>query len=197
METLDTLPLHPDRPERPFHFEVVLSPYPARGPAAFVVLLWKEDGSPPPVAPPPRDPELSVDLFDFIGALNGRIQGPAGGRAIEGIVNELLRQRYQEGDDDPRSPGEVFGPLADTIPVFAPKSYFGNLGAGSGAVELAASALALRAGRLPRTLNYETPDPACGLAVTRNDTTPPGRAFLNLSVTPQGQAAVLCLAAVD
>jgi FAD/FMN-containing dehydrogenase len=112
METLDTLPLHPDRPERPFHFEVVLSPYPGRGPAAFVVLLWKEDAAPPPVAPPPRDPELSVDLFDFLGALNGMIKGPAGGMAIEGLVNELLRQRYEEREDPPRFPGEVFGPTA-------------------------------------------------------------------------------------
>jgi 3-oxoacyl-[acyl-carrier-protein] synthase II len=99
--------------------------------------------------------------------------------------------------DEARAIREAFGPLADTVPVFAPKSYFGNLGAGSGAVELAASVLALRAGRLPRTLNFETPDPACGLAVTRDDRSPPGRTFLNLSVTPQGQAAVLCLAAVD
>jgi hypothetical protein len=114
METLDTLPLHPDRPERPFHFEVVLSPYPARRPAAFVVLLWKEDAAPPPIAPPPRDPELSVDLFDFIGALNGRIAGGAGGRAIEALVNELLRQRYEEGEAEPRFPGEVFGPT--TLP---------------------------------------------------------------------------------
>jgi FAD/FMN-containing dehydrogenase len=114
IETLDTVPLHPDRPERPFHFEVVLSPYPARGRAAFVVLMWKEDGNPPPIAPPPRDPELSVDLFDFLGALNGRIRGPVGGRAIEGLVNELLRQRYEERDDDPRFPGEVFGPT--TLP---------------------------------------------------------------------------------
>jgi FAD/FMN-containing dehydrogenase len=114
IETLETLPLHPDRPERPFHFEVVLSPYPAPGRAAFVVLMWKEDAEPPPIAPPPRDPELSVDLFDFIGALNGIIRGPVGGLVIEALVNELLRQRYQERDDDPRFPGEVFGPT--TLP---------------------------------------------------------------------------------
>ncbi len=110
IETLDTLPLHPDRPARPFHFEVVLSPYPARGRTAFVVLLWKEDAYPPPTAPPPQDPELSGDVFDFIGALNGRIAGPTGGQVIEAVVNELLRQRYEERDEAPRSPGEVFGP---------------------------------------------------------------------------------------
>jgi 3-oxoacyl-[acyl-carrier-protein] synthase II len=43
-------------------------------------------------------------------------------------------------------------------------------------------------------LNYESPDPACPLAVVTNDQTSPGRSFLNLSVTPQGQAAVLYVA---
>ena len=38
---------------------------------------------------------------------------------------------------------------ADEVPVTAPKSYFGNLGAGGGVVELAASVLALREGREP------------------------------------------------
>jgi 3-oxoacyl-[acyl-carrier-protein] synthase II len=61
-------------------------------------------------------------------------------------------------------------------------------------VELIASVLALREGRLPRVLNYQTPDPACPLAVVTNDNTPAGRSFLNLSVTPQGQAAVLYVA---
>ncbi len=99
--------------------------------------------------------------------------------------------------EEARAIHEVFGPAADKVPVAALKSYFGNLGAGSGAVELIASVLALKADHLPRTLNYETPDPACGLAVTRDDKTPAGRSFLNLSVTPQGQAAVLCVAAVS
>jgi len=89
----------------------------------------------------------------------------------------------------------VFGSRIDTLPVIAPKSYFGNLGAGSGVVELICSILAMRAGRLPRVLNYQTPDPACPLAVVQNDNTPAGRCFLNLNVTPQGQAAVLCVAA--
>jgi 3-oxoacyl-[acyl-carrier-protein] synthase II len=99
--------------------------------------------------------------------------------------------------EEARAIGQVFGPLAKSVPVTAPKSYFGNLGAGSGVVELAASVLALGEGRLPRVLNYETPDPECPLAVVRDDSTPAGRSFLKLSVTPQGQAAVLYVAAVD
>jgi 3-oxoacyl-[acyl-carrier-protein] synthase II len=99
--------------------------------------------------------------------------------------------------DEARAIREVFGAAADNVPVTAIKSYFGNLGAGSGAVELIASVLALREGRLPRVLNFETPDPACPLRIANDDKTPAGRTFLNLSVTPQGQAAVLCVAAVD
>jgi 3-oxoacyl-[acyl-carrier-protein] synthase II len=99
--------------------------------------------------------------------------------------------------DEARAIREVFGAAADTVPVFALKSYFGNLGAGSGTIELMASLLAIREGRLPRVLNYETPDPAIGLRVVADDKTPTGKTFLSLSVTPQGQAAVLCVAAID
>ncbi|MGA2258580.1 MAG: beta-ketoacyl synthase N-terminal-like domain-containing protein, partial [Thermoguttaceae bacterium] len=84
---------------------------------------------------------------------------------------------------------ETFGPRARTLPVVAAKSYFGNLGAGSGMVELIASLLALRAGSLFPTLNYETADAECPIHVVRDNATPAGKRFINLSVTPQGQAS--------
>jgi 3-oxoacyl-[acyl-carrier-protein] synthase II len=99
--------------------------------------------------------------------------------------------------DEARAIRAVFGAAADNVPVTALKSYFGNLGAGSGVVELIASVLALREGRLPRVLNYKIPDPVCLLPVAADDGQPSGRSFLNLSVTPQGQAAVLCVAACE
>jgi 3-oxoacyl-[acyl-carrier-protein] synthase II len=114
-----------------------------------------------------------------------------------GHINAHGLSTTERDVDEARAIREVFGPLADQLPVTAPKSYFGNLGAGSAVVELIASVLALREGRLPRVLNYETPDPACPLAVVTHDTTPAGHSFLKLSVTPQGQAAVLFVAAAD
>ncbi len=84
---------------------------------------------------------------------------------------------------------EVFGSRARTLPVVAAKSYFGNLGAGSGMVELIASLLAVRAGTLFPTLNYETPDAACPIHVVRDHCTPAGKRFINVNVTPQGQAS--------
>jgi 3-oxoacyl-[acyl-carrier-protein] synthase II len=77
------------------------------------------------------------------------------------------------------------------VPVVAAKSYFGNLGAGSGVVELVASLLAMQQGHLFPVLNFETPDPACPISVVRSHEIPAGQTMLNLSVTPQGQASVV------
>jgi 3-oxoacyl-[acyl-carrier-protein] synthase II len=80
------------------------------------------------------------------------------------------------------------------VPVTAAKSYFGNLGAASGLIELVASVLALRHKRLFPVLNYQTPDPACDVNVVRA-AGDPGQSFLNVSVTPQGQATAVMVRA--
>jgi 3-oxoacyl-[acyl-carrier-protein] synthase II len=87
----------------------------------------------------------------------------------------------------------VFGERTTRLPVTAAKSYFGNLGAGSGLVELIASLMALANKRLFAVLNYETPDPRCDLAVSRNSGDPGGN-FISTSVTPQGQASAVMVA---
>jgi 3-oxoacyl-[acyl-carrier-protein] synthase II len=100
----------------------------------------------------------------------------------------------RSGDaDEAAAIREVFGPHADKLPVTAVKSYFGNLGAGSGLVELAASALALQHDRLFAILNYETSDPDCPIAAVTNGDARPGDGFMKLSVTPQGQASALVI----
>jgi 3-oxoacyl-[acyl-carrier-protein] synthase II len=84
---------------------------------------------------------------------------------------------------------EVFNGHADKVPVTAAKSYFGNLGAGSGLVELIASTLALVHRQLFPVLHCDTPDPECGLNVVHGSPGNPGDSFLNLSVTRQAQAS--------
>ena len=64
----------------------------------------------------------------------------------------------------------TFGSDILHTPVTALKSYFGYADAGSGALELAGSLLALKHGELPATLNYETPDPDCRLNVIHDGT---------------------------
>ncbi len=93
--------------------------------------------------------------------------------------------------DETRAIREVFGPLADRVPVVAAKSYFGNLGAASGLIELIASLLAMEQGNLFATLNYETPDPDCALQVVTDASQNPGQTVLNVNVTPQGQASAI------
>ena len=83
----------------------------------------------------------------------------------------------------------VLGCRENDIPVTAAKSYFGNLGAGSGMVELIAGILALRHGWLFPVLNHETPDPQCPVVLAKDEISDPGKSFVNLSVTPQGQAS--------
>ncbi|HEX3872492.1 MAG TPA: beta-ketoacyl-[acyl-carrier-protein] synthase family protein [Pirellulales bacterium] len=91
--------------------------------------------------------------------------------------------------DEWRAISAVFGPAASDVPVTAAKSYFGNLGAASGTVELIAGVMALAHGRLFPILNYQTPDPECPVRAVRSVDTSSGESFLNLSVTPQGQAS--------
>ena len=82
------------------------------------------------------------------------------------------------------------------VPVTAPKSVFGHLGAGGGVVELAASVLGLERGLVPPTINYESPDPACPVSVVHGAPLAgrPGTAVaVNLCTT--GQAAAVVVAA--
>ena len=51
------------------------------------------------------------------------------------------------------------------VPVFAPLSRFGNMGAASGVAELACTLLALKHGKLPGTLNHAAPYPGCPITV--------------------------------
>ena len=97
-------------------------------------------------------------------------------------------------EEESRAIQAVFGDRAGKLPVTAAKSYFGNLGAGSGVVELIASVLALKNQRLFKVLNYETPDPKCPLNVCRTDENP-GTSCLNINVTPQGQASAVLVRA--
>jgi 3-oxoacyl-[acyl-carrier-protein] synthase II len=87
--------------------------------------------------------------------------------------------------------GQVFAARSTPLPVTAAKGYFGNLGAGSGMVELIASLLAMQHDQLFPILNYTTPDPECLVAAVRNGDGQPGASFINLSVTPQGQASAV------
>ncbi len=146
---------------------------------------------------------------DGKGYLNG-----AGGTGLVRAIQAALRQAQIEPreighinadgkstkrDDlvEARAYHRALGDSAETIPVTGLKSYFGNFDAGSGAVELAGSLLALRHRVVPFTLNYETPDPSCRLNVIHHE---PHRlknlTALSVNRTAMGQSAAAIIRAL-
>ena len=81
------------------------------------------------------------------------------------------------------------------VPVTAPKSFLGNSGAGSGAIELAISLLGMEQGVVPPTLNYERPDPDCPVEVVTELQPTRSQTVLALNHKLTGQAVALVVEA--
>jgi 3-oxoacyl-[acyl-carrier-protein] synthase II len=62
----------------------------------------------------------------------------------------------------------VFGDEAKQVNVSSTKSATGHMLGAAGAVEFIVSVLAVREGKVPPTINYQTPDPECDLNYTPN-----------------------------
>jgi nodulation protein E len=86
----------------------------------------------------------------------------------------------------------VFGAHADRLRVSSTKSMHGHTLGAAGAIEAAATLLALRNGILPPTANFNQPDPACDLDVVPNIARPAALEFaLSNSFAFGGLNAVL------
>ncbi|MHB1035308.1 MAG: beta-ketoacyl-[acyl-carrier-protein] synthase family protein [Pirellulales bacterium] len=84
--------------------------------------------------------------------------------------------------------------VVSRTPVTAPKSFFGNLGAAGGAVEMAASVLGFEPGLVPHTLNYQHPDPSCPVNVVHGEPWTARPTALVVNRNAFGQAAAVVLA---
>jgi 3-oxoacyl-[acyl-carrier-protein] synthase II len=96
--------------------------------------------------------------------------------------------------EDDRIEARAIQAVTPDVPVVAPKSYFGNLGAAGGAMEMAVSVLAAGAGIVPATLNYHRPDPECPIQVISGEplrTSKPGALLVNRTAAGQAVAVVL------
>lgn len=155
-----------------------------------------------------RGAKILGRVLGFAFAFEPRRPGsPWSGLAIRRAIRESLRTAglaprevghvnahgVSTVEDDIAEAQAISDELSE-VPVTAPKSFFGNLAAGTGAVELAATLLGFLHGEVPMTLNYERPDPRCPVNVVRDSlrNRPPTAVVLNHSRT--GQAVSLVVA---
>ncbi|MCA1561040.1 MAG: beta-ketoacyl-[acyl-carrier-protein] synthase family protein [Acidobacteria bacterium] len=87
------------------------------------------------------------------------------GRALEeiGYVNFHGTSTVLNDAVESRCVRELFGPIADRVPGSSTKSMIGHPQGASGAAGIVTTALALREGFLPPTINQQNPDPDCDL----------------------------------
>jgi 3-oxoacyl-[acyl-carrier-protein] synthase II len=153
-----------------------------------------------------RGARVYAEVVGFGAAFDARDSGAGLARAIDaalsqaGVGPEDIDHVNAHGISTPegdiwesRGLQQVFAGLRQPVSVFAPKSYFGNLGAASGTTELVASLLAARQGTLPATLNFEAPDPLCPMQVATSVRALIKPHFLKVGFTEMGQcAAIVC-----
>lgn len=84
----------------------------------------------------------------------------------------------------------VFGPPQSQPPVTTAKGHFGNLGAGGGMVETIASLKTLGDKLFP-ILNCDAAAEDCPINACVDASTPAGNQFINVNITPQGQASAI------
>jgi 3-oxoacyl-[acyl-carrier-protein] synthase II len=151
-----------------------------------------------------RGAKVYAEVVGFGAAFDRNLNGDGLARAVRAALNDAgigpeeldhvnahgLATRTADAWEA-RGLQEVFGSTG-VPPVFAPKSYLGNLGAAGGTTELAASVLGLEHDIVPPTLNYEEPDPACAVPVVAREPRPVTKPYvLKVGFTQMGQSAAL------
>lgn len=138
---------------------------------------------------------------------------PRPGTALDNVLRQALRTSQLSPDEighvhahglgtrsgdreEAQAIQKVFVERSSAVPVVAAKSYFGNLGAAGGLVEMLASLFAVQEGQLFPILNYETPDPECPVRAVRAREAPSAGTFINVNVSPQGQASAVVVKAL-
>ncbi|MDB4416508.1 beta-ketoacyl-[acyl-carrier-protein] synthase family protein [bacterium] len=151
-----------------------------------------------------RDANILAEVVGYGSSAVGK--APNGDFLKQAFVNVL---RAALGDADPKTIGhihahglgtqecdrqeaeairEVFGEPAEQPPVTTAKGHMGNLGAGGGMVELVASLKSL-GGELFAIRNLSELDAACPINACGQSGVSAGQSFINVNITPQGQAS--------
>jgi peptidoglycan hydrolase-like protein with peptidoglycan-binding domain len=118
IRTLDTTPLHPENPELPYHFDVVMHPYPPSGgaPGLFATMMWKVPAPGGPLSSPlPAIPLASSDLMGFVSKLTqsllGHLLEPLALPILQSYISTELAANAANARGQ-EFPGEIFGPTS-------------------------------------------------------------------------------------
>ncbi len=144
--------------------------------------------------------------FELLRPFERGRENAASVAAIERTIQMALKETdCTAADIDHVNANGLGMPLADrveaqainnTLPATATtaiKSYFGNAGAGSASLELAASVVAFDKGAVPATVNFETPDPECPVNVITEPRPVDKNLALVLSQSLCGQAVAVVI----
>ena len=93
--------------------------------------------------------------------------------------------------EEDRQEAEAVASVLSDVPVTAHKSNFGNLGPGTSIVELIGGLLSIEHQKIPPTLNYEVPDPACNVNVSSSARELKKPTVLKTGFAATGQAATV------
>ena len=151
-----------------------------------------------------RGARIYAEVVGFGAAFSPDLKGDGLARAVRAALDEAgvgpeevdhvnahgLSARESDAWEA-RNLQSVFG--AAKTPVVAVKSYMGNLGAAGGTTELAASVLGMYHGEIPRTLNYDEPDPECPVAVTAAPRPAERPYVVKVGFTQMGQCAAVVI----
>jgi hypothetical protein len=115
--TLDTSKLHPETAEAPYHFDVVMHPYPTTGgdPGLFSTLMWKTDDETAATSPLPAIPLASSDLMSVISRLSQSLGSALAAPLGLPILRSFISQQLVANAATPSGaafPGEMFGPTS-------------------------------------------------------------------------------------
>ncbi|MCZ6816000.1 MAG: beta-ketoacyl-[acyl-carrier-protein] synthase family protein [Planctomycetota bacterium] len=135
-----------------------------------------------------RGAEIYAEVVGFGAGANASnwLKPQSDGRAVALATSKALADAGVSGDDvdlvnaagvgtrehDASEAAGIRAALGDRcreVPVIATKGAIGNNGAGSGAIDLAMTIMAMKRGVLPPSINTREVDPDCGLNVVRGD----------------------------
>jgi 3-oxoacyl-[acyl-carrier-protein] synthase II len=150
-----------------------------------------------------RGARVLAEVAGFGAAFDRKRDGSGMARAIRAALKQAGITPDQVDHVNAHGVGTVEGDaweargivaaLGADVPVWAVKPAIGNTGTAAGAVETAASVLALHHGEVPATLNYRNPDPACPVNVTREPRPVTKPYAVKVGATDLGQCAAVVL----